>query len=882
MTRRLLARLAAMDRAELVWRSRTVAHAMWDRARFAVAPPAWQRGALASLLVPSAEVASIRRAATGREWVTAHRELARYFSTSAQRFVIAPGIRATTAERIRSRFPESTLNAIARADRILAGNYDLLGYRGLRFDSPTGRVDWHYDPVHDRRAPPLFWSTVPFLNPECGDHKIIWELNRHQHWLVLGRAFWLTGRQEYRQHALKELSSWIDANPPLMGINWTSMLELAFRSLSWLWAINFFADPHAADESPWLVDLLVALDRQLDHIERNLSRYFSPNTHLLGEALALYVAGRTLPLLRSSARRTRIGRAILLAEMHQQIAPDGGHCERSTHYHRYALDFYLLALSIARITHDSAVDEFARAVARLAFAARLLADDHGCLPHIGDDDGGSTLPLVGRPVDDIADSLATAAALVERPDLRVGTPPEECCWLLAHPVLAGEIDAIAGAPFGEPIASAALPDTGYYVSRSGAGDHLVIDAGPHGYRNGGHAHADALSLTLSVRGTPLLIDLGTGCYTVNPVLRDRFRLTAAHNTLVLDERPQSIPSGPFHWSHTAQAVARRWRANAGFDYLEGSHDGYRPIEHRRHVLALHGDLMIVADLVVGEGPHRADVHWHIDPRWRVTAAGRRALLAASGERVELVVTHGLMQTFSADRATGLGRHAPVYGREEPATTIRVGHTGGAPMWMVSVFGFDRSNEVLDVETLPLWAEAGVLEQSLAVRIVRTASTDCFLVVDPRNPADGKRTDQISLRSPDNRATSPAGRSGLRLGTAPTVAPELSRATWRVGEIETDARMLFCRTNPAGEVSRVALVDGSVVRSSARRRFLLAMPREVPDLHVDVGRVPDGTTSGPEAHLSGPAFGARIEFAGRDLPIAIECRSTARPRGQISR
>src|SRR4029079_7965737 len=103
------------------------------------------------------------------------------------------------------------------------------------------------------------------------------------------------------------------------------------------------------EQSPWLVDLLVGLDRQLTHVERNLSRYFSPNTHLLGEALALYVTGCALPALRRSAARQHVGRRVLLDEIQRQIADDGGHCERSTHYHRYALDFYLLALAIARI-----------------------------------------------------------------------------------------------------------------------------------------------------------------------------------------------------------------------------------------------------------------------------------------------------------------------------------------------------------------------------------------------------------------------------------------------------------------------------------------------------------------------------------------------------
>src|SRR5256885_8025852 len=155
----------------------------------------------------------------------------------------------------------------------------------------------------------------------------------------------------------------------------------------------FFAGDDQHGDGPWLVDLLLGLDRQLTHVEHNLSHYFSPNTHLIGEALALYVSGRVLPELAASARREGIGRRILLAEMLRQIAADGGHRERSTHYHRYTLDFYLLALTIARITGDPIADAFQSAVLQLARAARLLADDTGRLPHLGDDDGGTLLPL---------------------------------------------------------------------------------------------------------------------------------------------------------------------------------------------------------------------------------------------------------------------------------------------------------------------------------------------------------------------------------------------------------------------------------------------------------------------------------------------------------
>ena len=143
---------------------------------------------------------------------------------------------------------------------------------------------------------------MPYLDPRYGDHKIIWELNRHQHWLALGRAAWLTGDPRYASACIDELAGWMRANPPLTGINWCSMLELAFRSISWIWALHFVVSFGELAARDWTVDLLLGLERQLTHIERHLSFYFSPNTHLLGEALALYIAGQVLPEFRSAAR----------------------------------------------------------------------------------------------------------------------------------------------------------------------------------------------------------------------------------------------------------------------------------------------------------------------------------------------------------------------------------------------------------------------------------------------------------------------------------------------------------------------------------------------------------------------------------------------------
>ena len=557
-----------MGASEIRWRSAAAARIAIDRVRFRLAAPRWSRTRLLGALGSAANLQLVRAALAAHRWHDAQRELSRHFARAERRFVIAPRDRASTVQQIVAQAPESPREAAARADRILGGRYDLLGYRGLHFGHPI--PEWNYDPVADARAPSAFWADVPYLEPACGDHKVIWELNRHQHWIGLGRAYWLTGEEEYRARVLDELRAWLAHNPPLAGINWASMLELGFRSLSWLWAINFFVD-ESTDATPWLVDLLVGLDRQLTHVERNLSYYFSPNTHLLGEALALYVCGRALPELAASDRRQSLGRQILIAEIDRQISGDGGHAEQSTHYHRYTLDFYVFALAIARITGDAeAAWRFDEVVARLATAARMLSDDSGRLPHIGDDDGGALLTMTGRAPDDLRDSLATAAALTGRAALQIGPPPEECLWISRRAVDC----PIRLRPPPMTCRKAAPFPTAATTSRAPLPPHLVLDGGPHGFQNGGHAHADALSLTMSVRGVPLLIDPGTGCYTIDAALRDRMRSTALHNTVTVDERSQSLPRGPFHWEHVANTRVEAWRSNDAFDYFDAAHDGY--------------------------------------------------------------------------------------------------------------------------------------------------------------------------------------------------------------------------------------------------------------------------------------------------------------------
>src|SRR4029453_6203325 len=135
------------------------------------------------------------------------------------------------------------------------------------------------------------------------------------------------------------LASWMDQNPPKMGTHWASSLEIAFRSISWLWSFYFFTESRSLS-----LDLfaraLAFLYLNARHLETYLSTYFSPNTHLTGEALGLFYLGTLLPEFTDSDRGRRPGLRILAEQLSRHVKPDGSYFEQSSYYHRYTTDFY--------------------------------------------------------------------------------------------------------------------------------------------------------------------------------------------------------------------------------------------------------------------------------------------------------------------------------------------------------------------------------------------------------------------------------------------------------------------------------------------------------------------------------------------------------------
>ena len=478
------------------------------------------------------------------------------------------------------------------ADEILKHHFPLLG-----LTIETGdEIRWRRDYVSGRETQAEYFRRIPYLDvSRAGDHKNIWELNRHQHLVLLAQACLFSGDKKYLHEIVRELESWQAQNPFQRGINWASALEVGFRALSWIWIYHLVGDRF---DDAFRLRFLEGLYRHGLHLEVNLSYYFSPNTHLLGEAVALHALGCLFPQFPRANRWQETGARVVQNELDRQVLADGGHFEQSTYYHVYALDMFLFHAVLRGLD-----DRFRNRLTHMAEFLDAVTGAPGTLPFIGDDDGGRLFYPYGSRRRFASATLATCGEFLGRPEwIRHPRDLDEqaAWWLKAHPPTIAAVSIRESRRFAE---------SGLVVMTA-ADVHLIADTGPFGPGSAGHSHADTLSVILRREAEEVLVDPGTYTYVGDPQWRERFRGTAAHNTICIDGLDQAVARSPFAWASRPEVEVLSWESSSAADILIAacSYSGFR---HWRKIVFHKAELWIaVLDRVEGPaGEHRVEQFW---------------------------------------------------------------------------------------------------------------------------------------------------------------------------------------------------------------------------------------------------------------------------------
>jgi len=514
-------------------------------------------------------------------------------------------------------FPDESNELIARAKRIANEHcWGLLGLGEKCFGA--GEIDWNLDPLSGYDWPLAHHAEINLIRDDGSDVRVVWELNRMAQLITLGRAYAVTDNQRFSTEFFRQLASWREQNPVGRGVNWNCAMEVALRAINLLAALELFLRAPQMNEAE-LAELLRMFDQHGAHIRRNLEySHIATSNHYLADVTGLLWLGVLLPELESAREWRDFGLQELLSEMDKQLLPDGADYEASTGYHRLKLELWLYSFVLCHINSIDIDQRYWDKLRGMIEYVRAYLRPDNYAPLIGDSDSGQAFPLVHRRADDHAYVLALGAAVFQESRFKVADPhpPEELLWIFGKQGLS-DYEAL---PVGRPATSCAFPEAATYILRHDD-LYLLFNASGSGVNGrGSHGHNDALSIEVSGCGSAFIVDPGSYVYTADLRERHRFRATAYHSTVEVDEVEQNTTdeAAPFVIGDEAQPKVIRWESERETDIAVAEHAGYQrlpqPVTHRRAVqFEKQQRCWRVEDTLSGAGTHDLAFRFHFAP-----------------------------------------------------------------------------------------------------------------------------------------------------------------------------------------------------------------------------------------------------------------------------
>jgi asparagine synthase (glutamine-hydrolysing) len=554
------------------------------------------------------------------------------------------------------KFPDSIpwnpKHVVNEAERLLRGELKYFAHEFIQTGFPP---DWHKDPVSGKKLDSQkHWSEIS--DDGNVDIKFIWEASRFGMVYPLVRAYASTRDEKYVEAFWKLIQSWAEANPPNTGPNWMDGQEAALRLMAWMFGFYAFIDSPSSNPER-IAQFTVMVAAHAERIYKNIDYAISTSSnHTISEAFGLWLVGLLFPELKDSEKYFALGRKLLDQEVAAQIFPDGSYSMHSLNYHRFILQIYLCAMRLGELNRFPFSESLKQRVRRsVDYLYQLIDPETGQMPVYGSNDGALVLPLNNCDFTDYRPVLQLGSYLTKRTRLfESGAWDEPLYWLYGPQALQAKVES-------SPQTSQSYADGGISVLR-GSQSKAVIRCTDFRSRP---SHADQLHVDLWWRGNNIACDAGTYLYSGEGVWRNGLAHTAVHNTVTVDHKDQMKMVSRFTWTNWSRGKILKH----GENLWQGEHNGYKPVTHKRTVMALDGDRWLVVDRLQDTQPHHYALHWLLND---FPYEQQENLILLSLDSMKYKVQVGLVEgksVFSVvrgDPKSTRGWRSRYYGDKEPA------------------------------------------------------------------------------------------------------------------------------------------------------------------------------------------------------------------------
>ena len=447
-------------------------------------------------------------------------------------------------------FPELIENIILSSEQYLNNKFYFLG---AKFEF-SDNIDWHYDPKDKKR-----WIIKKYdekninYNGSPKDVKIVWELNRHQYFFTLAKAYILTKDEKYSRCIVSHIKLWIEQNSNFIGINWSSPLEISIRLISWIFAIDLIKNSEIYQKNQ--NEINKEIYKHIIYLYYHLSndRLIHTN-HLIGEltgiifACMIYDFPEKNKILHKSLK-------ILEKEIKNQIFSDGVSKEQSASYHRFVIDFLTLVVNYSKRFEIPISERFFSKLEKMIDYVYSAISTNNHFPMYGDSDNGRGFVLAeNKDFWDFSHILSNGIILFKKEYYKTNLKfNEESYWLFGFEGKS-EFDRIKS--FYQENAFHYFKESGHFIYKNYIkGTYFFVRGGVFGMGGdyfSSHSHFDILSPIIDFNNVHFIIDSGTFVYNGDPNNRNKFRGSSYHNNITWNEIFVK-PKMNFGWEKTCDA-----------------------------------------------------------------------------------------------------------------------------------------------------------------------------------------------------------------------------------------------------------------------------------------------------------------------------------------
>lgn len=457
------------------------------------------------------------------------------------------------------------------------------------------KYSWNYGFNTPNNWPNTFSYDLDYKqNDDIGDARTNWELNRHFQFTILAKDYYTTKDLEYFEELKKLFYDWNQNNQFLMGISWTSVMEVAIRAYSWIITLSFLKASNINESEKIIQDFKTGIINMIDYCNNHHSKYSSANNHLIVEMFSIGVAG----IVFQNSIWYKKAISVLDEELFIQNYDDGVNKEHALHYQSFVMEAVSLFMLILKRNNISYPKKWDNLIYKMSCFIADNMDSKYQVSHLGDDDNGKILDLSGQYNNHYKYVLELTSLLLKEEFVDLINVSENIRWLFRKEEITEKLDIYDNKQ------SKCYKIGGYTIMKNDYDYEnnviIVIDHAELGFGSiAAHGHSDALSFTMTVNGNRLFIDPGTYIYHIDLNSRNYFRKTKNHNTISINNKDQSEMLGAFLWGNKAKTKLVDYKINDKEEILVANHDGYNPIKHERKFIYNRKDTLIVEDLISG-------------------------------------------------------------------------------------------------------------------------------------------------------------------------------------------------------------------------------------------------------------------------------------------